>query len=58
MKKYHANAQPRLSLLGNPSDIYGGLGLGFPIQNWFAEVFLDPNCSSEEEINLLYEAIR
>ena len=29
--------------LGNPSDIYGGFGLGFPISNWSAEVFLDQN---------------
>lgn len=55
-KLISGKAFPRVNLLGNPSDIYGGLGLGFPIQNWFAEVFLDPNCSSDEEINLFWAA--
>ena len=56
MKKYHANAQPRVSLLGNPSDIYGGFGLGFPIWNWQAKVFLDTSVSTSEEIPLLKAA--
>ena len=46
----------RVNLLGNPSDIYGGFGLGFPIQNWSAEVFLDPDISTNKEINLLRAA--
>ena len=46
----------RVNLLGNPSDIYGGFGLGFPIWNWFADVMIDPNFSSDEEINLLRAA--
>ena len=46
----------RVNLLGNPSDIYGGFGLGFPIKNWSAEVFLDPDFSSNKEISLLRAA--
>ena len=56
MKQYHANAQPRVSLLGNPSDIYGGFGLGFPIWNWQAKGFIDTSISTSEEIPLLKAA--
>ena len=53
MKQSFATAQPRVSLIGNPSDIYGGFGLGFPIWNWQAKVFLDTSISTTEEIPLL-----
>ena len=56
MKPAFATALPRISLIGNPSDIYGGCGLGFPIWNWQAKVFLDPSISSTEEIPLLQAA--
>ena len=56
MKPAFATALPRVSLIGNPSDIYGGYGLGFPIWNWQAKVFLDPSISSTEEIPLLQAA--
>ena len=56
MKQSFASAQPRVSLIGNPSDIYGGFGLGFPIWNWQAKVFLDPSISSAEEMPLLQAA--
>jgi len=56
MKQSFATAQPRVSLIGNPSDIYGGFGLGFPIWNWQAKVFLDPSISSAEEMPLLQAA--
>ena len=56
MKQSFATAQPRVSLLGNPSDIYGGFGLGFPIWNWQAKVFLDTSISTTEEIPLLQAA--
>ncbi len=56
MKQSFATAQPRVSLLGNPSDIYGGFGLGFPIWNWQAKVFLDTSVSTSEEIPLLKAA--
>ena len=56
MKQSFATALPRVSLIGNPSDIYGGFGLGFPIWNWQAKVFLDPSISSAEEIPLLQAA--
>lgn len=46
-------AYARVNLLGNPSDIYGGFGLGFPISNWSAEVFLDQNFSPYKENKLL-----
>ena len=36
-----STAQPRINLLGNPSDIYGGTGIGFPIWNWQAKVYLN-----------------
>ena len=51
-----AKAYPRVNLLGNPSDIYGGYGLGFPIKNWCAEVFLDFNYTLDEEIPLFRAA--
>jgi len=53
MKPAFATALPRISLIGNPSDIYGGFGLGFPIWNWQAKVFLDTSISTTEEIPLL-----
>ena len=53
MKPAFATALPRVSLIGNPSDIYGGCGLGFPIWNWQAKVFLDTSISTTEEIPLL-----
>ncbi len=56
MKQSFATALPRVSLIGNPSDIYGGFGLGFPIWNWQAKVFLDPSISSAEEMPLLQAA--
>ena len=56
MKQSFATAQPRVGLIGNPSDIYGGFGLGFPIWNWQAKVFLDPSISSAEEMPLLQAA--
>ena len=56
MKPAFATALPRVNLIGNPSDIYGGCGLGFPIWNWQAKVFLDPSISSTEEIPLLQAA--
>ena len=56
MNQYTANAQPRINLLGNPSDIYGGFGLGFPIWNWKAKVLLDFDISNDEEIPLLKAA--
>ena len=56
MKPAFATALPRVSLIGNPSDIYGGCGLGFPIWNWQAKVFLDPSISSAEEMPLLQAA--
>ena len=56
MKQSFATAQPRISLLGNPSDIYGGFGLGFPIWNWQAKVYLDASISITEEIPLLQAA--
>jgi len=56
MKQSFATAQPRVSLIGNPSDIYGGFGLGFPIWNWQAKVFLDLSISSAEEMPLLQAA--
>jgi len=55
-RKISEKAFPRVNLLGNPSDIYGGSGLGFPIRNWFTEVSLVPNFSSNEEMNLLKAA--
>ncbi len=57
MKQSFASAQPRVSLIGNPSDIYGGFGLGFPIWNWQAKVFLDHSISTTEEIPL-FQATR
>ena len=56
MKQSFATALPRVSLIGNPSDIYGGFGLGFPIWNWQAKVFLDTSISTTEEIPLLQAA--
>ena len=56
MKQSFATALPRVSLIGNPSDIYGGFGLGFPIWNWQAKGFLDPSISSAEEMPLLQAA--
>ena len=56
MKQSFATALPRVSLIGNPSDIYGGFGLGFPIWNWQAKVFLDSSISSAEEMPLLQAA--
>jgi len=56
MKSASAYALPRIGLLGNPSDLYGGCGLGFPIWNWRAEVYLDPGLSVTEEIPLLQAA--
>ena len=53
MKPAFATALPRVSLIGNPSDIYGGYGLGFPIWNWQVKVFLDTSISTTEEIPLL-----
>ena len=56
MKPAFATALPRISLIGNPSDIYGGCGLGFPIWNWQAKVLLDTSISTTEEIPLLQAA--
>ena len=56
MKPLFATTLSRINLIGNPSDIYGGSGLGFPIWNWQAKVFLDPTISSTEEIPLLKAA--
>ncbi len=56
MKPAFATALPRISLIGNPSDIYGGFGLGFPIWNWQAKVFLDTSISTTEEIPLFQAA--
>ena len=53
MKQSFATAQTRISLLGNPSDIYGGFGFGFPIWNWQPKVYLDDNISITEKITLL-----
>ena len=56
MKPAFAAALPRISLIGNPSDIYGGFGLGFPIWNWQAKVFIDTSISTTEEIPLFQAA--
>ena len=56
MEPFFATTLSRINLLGNPSDIYRGSGLGFPIWNWQAKVFLDPCISPDEEIPLLKAA--
>jgi len=56
MKQSIATALPRVSLIGNPSDIYGGFGLGFPIWNWQAKVAWRRGISSAEEMPLLQAA--
>ncbi|MCK5944550.1 MAG: NTP transferase domain-containing protein [Planctomycetes bacterium] len=42
MTSLSATAQARVGLLGNPSDIYGGRGLGFSVAGLTATVRLDP----------------
>ena len=53
MIQLQSTAQPRINLLGNPSDIYGGTGIGFPIWNWQAKVYLNEKSSSVKEIPIL-----
>ena len=50
-----ANAHARVGLLGNPSDIYGGRGLGFSVAGMTATVRLEP--AAENALpNELFEA--
>lgn len=42
MSLVRAHAWPRAGLLGNPSDLYGGRGLGFAFDAFRAEVELEP----------------
>ena len=50
-----ANAHARVGLLGNPSDIYGGRGLGFSVADMTATVRLEP--AAENALpNELFEA--
>lgn len=56
MQTASALALPRVGLLGNPSDLYGGRGMGFPVWNWRAKVTLTPGARADEEIPLLQAA--
>ena len=56
MQSASAFALPRIGLLGNPSDLYGGQGMGFPVWNWRAAVHLTPGALDQEEIPLLQAA--
>lgn len=42
MKTITTHAHPRIGLLGNPSDLYGGRVLGFTFSGFMAQVQLDP----------------
>jgi len=48
MKPVVATAWPRAGLLGNPSDLYGGKGIGFVFYNWCAEVRFQPGRGSDD----------
>lgn len=41
-KTITTHAHPRIGLLGNPSDLYGGRVLGFTFSGFMAQVHLDP----------------
>ncbi|MEZ6036879.1 MAG: sugar phosphate nucleotidyltransferase [Planctomycetota bacterium] len=47
MTSLSATAQARVGLLGNPSDIYGGRGLGFAVAELGVTVTLTPAASNE-----------
>jgi glucuronokinase len=53
-----AFAYPRAGLLGNPSDLYGGMGIGFCLSNWSVQLQLDSDRSPGDEIDLLRAARR
>ena len=55
MTSITATAQARVGLLGNPSDIYGGRGLGFSVAGLTATVQLAPATASTRP-NELFEA--
>ncbi|MEC8252646.1 MAG: sugar phosphate nucleotidyltransferase [Planctomycetota bacterium] len=55
MSSITATAQARVGLLGNPSDIYGGRGLGFSVAGLTATVQLAPAAASTRP-NELFEA--
>jgi len=54
MKPLVATAWPRAGLLGNPSDLYGGKGIGFVFHNWCAEVRFQSGSGCDD--NSLLEA--
>lgn len=47
MKTITTHAHPRIGLLGNPSDLYGGRVLGFTFSGFMAQVHLEPSESIE-----------
>lgn len=50
-----ARAHARVGLLGNPSDIYSGYGLGFAVDQLYAEVLLE-ECAQIQGLDSLLEA--
>lgn len=56
MQGVKASAAPRAGLLGNPSDLYGGRGIGFAFREFSAQVDLDAAARISLDLDLLQAA--